>query len=171
LPRSHKTVENVGVVVREATKTDTITIIDLIIGLAEFERLQPPNDKARARLARDILEKKLINVFVAKQGKRLVGYALYFYTYSTFLAQPTLYLEDIFAREESRQRGVGKALFMRCVKEAVRRGCGRMEWQVLTWNRKAMRFYQRLGAEKLDEYRQFRLNQKGLQKLSQRSAD
>jgi GNAT superfamily N-acetyltransferase len=171
LPRSHKTRNDAGVVVRAATKTDTKPVIDLIIGLAEFERLQPPDAKARARLARDIFDKKVVNVFVAEQGKRIVGYALYFYTYSSFLAQPTLYLEDIFVGKESRQRGIGEALFMRCVKEAVRRGSGRMEWQVLTWNRNAMRFYQKLGAEKLDEYRQFRLNQKGLQKLSRRLAN
>jgi GNAT superfamily N-acetyltransferase len=169
LPGAHKTHGHSGVVVRKATRADAKPINDLITGLARFERLKPPDANARARLSRDIFDRKLVNVFVAADGKKLVGYALYFYTYSSFLARPTLYLEDIFVSEESRQGGVGKALFMKCVREAIRLGCRRMEWQVLTWNRKAIRFYQKLGAERLDEYRQFRLNWKGLQQLSQRS--
>jgi GNAT superfamily N-acetyltransferase len=171
LPGARKTHRRSEVVVRKATRADAEQINDLIVGLARFERLKPPDANARARLSRDIFDRKLINVFVAVDGEKLVGYALYFYTYSSFVARPTLYLEDIFVSKESRQGGVGKALFMKCVREAVRLGCGRMEWQVLTWNRKAIEFYEKLGAERLDEYRQFRLNQKGLRKLSRRSAN
>ncbi len=166
LQGSHKTHRQVGFLVRKATKTDSKSIVDLIVGLARFERLNPPDAKARARLYRDIFDKKLVNVFVATDGERLVGYALYFYTYSSFLARPTLFLEDIFVSEDARQEGVGKGLFMRCAKEAVRRGCGRMEWQVLTWNRKAIGFYQKLGAKRLDEYRQFRLERGRMFRLS-----
>ena len=171
MPGAHKTHRQSGVVVRKATSADSRPICDLIVGLARFERLKPPDADARARLSRDIFDKRLVNVFVAADGAKLVGYALYFYTYSSFLARPTLYLEDIFVSEESRQGGVGKALLMKCVREAVRLGCGRMEWQVLTWNRKAIRFYQKLGAERLDDLRLFRLNRVGLDRLLRRPTD
>jgi GNAT superfamily N-acetyltransferase len=153
-------------VVRKASKKDAKAIVDLIIGLAEFERLEPPDPKAKERLARDIFDKKLVEVLVASIGSRLVGYALYFYTYSSFLARPTLYLEDIFVNEENRQEGVGKSLFTKCVEEASRHGCGRMEWQVLTWNRKAMRFYDKLGAKKIGDHRLYRLSRDSIRRLA-----
>jgi len=153
------------IIIRNAARSDAELIVELIVGLAKFEKLRPPDAKSKSRLVRDIFDKKLINVFVAKEGKTLLGYALYFFTYSSFLARPTLYLEDIFVRAENRHEGVGKALFMRCVEEAVRKGCGRIEWQVLTWNKKAIGFYRKLGAEKLDEYRQFRLNSDRFRRL------
>ena len=97
-----------------------------------------------------------MNVLVARAGKRLVGYALYFFTYSSFLAKPTLYLEDIFVSKTARGTGVGEALFNSCLHEARDYGCGRMEWQVLDWNRSAMRFYEKLGAEKIQDLVLFR---------------
>ena len=151
-----------GVAVRRATRADAKTIVDLVIALAKFERLEPPDIEARGRLVKDIFDRKLANVFVARVERRLVGYALYFYTYSSFLARPTLYLEDIFVREDSRRRGVGEALFMRCVKEANRQGCGRMEWAVLTWNSKAMSFYEGLGAKRLEGQYIYRLDGESL---------
>ena len=156
----------VSVVVRNATKHDAKAIVDLIMGLAKFERLRPPDSEAKARLVRDIFDRKLANIVVASIGGKLVGYALYFYTYSSFIAQPTLYLEDIFVAEQNRQEGVGRTLFMRCVKEAAWRGCGRMEWQVLTWNRKAMGFYEKLGAKRLDDLRMYRLSRKSIHSLA-----
>lgn len=97
-------------------------------------------------MADDVFRRKRINLIVAAEEKRLIGYALYFFTYSSFLAKPSLYLEDLFVLGEYRKRGVGFALFRRCVDEAVSNGCGRMEWAVLTWNQKALGFYERLGA-------------------------
>ena len=151
-----------GIDVRRANRADARTVVDLVIALAKFERLEPPDLEAESRLVKDIFDRKLANVFVAKVERKLVGYALYFYTYSSFLARPTLYLEDIFVREDSRRRGVGEALFMRCVKEANRQGCGRMEWAVLTWNSKAMRFYEGLGAKRLEGQSVYRLNSESL---------
>lgn len=146
------------VAIRRATRADARRIVDLVIGLAKFEHLKPPDPGARERLVRDIFDKKLVNVFIATVGREVVGYALYFFTYSSFLARPSLYLEDIFVSENLRREGVGRALFMKCLAEAGRHGCGRMEWAVLTWNRKAIGFYQRLGAEVLDDQRIYRLN-------------
>ncbi|TAK22744.1 MAG: GNAT family N-acetyltransferase [Chloroflexota bacterium] len=87
----------------------------------------------------------------------LVGYAVYFFTYSTFLAQPTLYLEDIFVDPDHRGRGAGRALFAACAREAAARECGRMEWQVLDWNEPAIAFYKRSGARVHPEWRLCRL--------------
>lgn len=132
-------------------REDAKAVTDLVVGLARFEHLTPPNSKAKTRLIRDIFDRKLVNVLVAKAGKQLVGYALYFYTYSSFLAKPTLYLEDIFVSSQARGTGVGEALFNRCLREARSHNCGRMEWQVLDWNRSAMRFYKNLGAEQISD--------------------
>ncbi len=95
MPSSSKPPRNAGVIVRKATRADANAVVDLIIGLAQFERLEPPDPKAKERLAKDIFDKKLARVIVASIGGKLAGYALYFYTYSSFLARPTLYLEDI----------------------------------------------------------------------------
>jgi GNAT superfamily N-acetyltransferase len=163
------TMRKTEALVRKATKADANALVGLVVGLAEFERLEPPDAEARERLVRDVFTRKLANVFVARFGKRLVGYALYFYTYSSFVARPTLYLEDIFVREDARRGGVGKALFMRCVREAARQSCGRMEWQVLTWNRKAIKFYEKLGAARLEDLRMFRLDRRRLLRLTEHS--
>lgn len=104
-------------------------------------------------------------LFLALQGGKPVGYALYFYTYSSFLAKPTLYLEDIFVLEGFRRRGVGRALFLKCAGEASANDCGRMEWSVLTWNAKAMRFYDALGAKRLSNWCVYRLDSGGLDDL------
>ncbi len=114
----------------------------------------------------DIFDRKRLNLFVAESRKRIVGYALYFYTYSSFLALPTLYIEDLFVAEEERRSGIGRALFLKCASEAARRGCGRMEWSVLTWNTNAIRFYGKLGARRLDQWVVFRLDAKPLKKLA-----
>jgi GNAT superfamily N-acetyltransferase len=164
LPAQSDTKTSSGVIVRRATRGDVRAVVDLVIGLAKFERLEPPDLNARSRLVRDIFDRKRANVLVAGVGRKLVGYALYFYTYSSFLARPTLYLEDIFVRDDSRRSGVGKALFMRCVKEANLHVCGRIEWAVLTWNRKAMNFYEGLGAKRLDDQYIYRLDGESLRR-------
>jgi GNAT superfamily N-acetyltransferase len=155
-----------GIVIRKAIEADSKAIVGLIAGLANFEHLKPPDSRARIRLVKDIFDRKKAEVLVATSGETFIGYALFFYTYSSFLARPTLYLEDIFVRGDSRQLGVGRALFVRCVKEAIRHGCGRIEWQVLTWNTKAMKFYEKLGASKIQDYRLFRLDRERMRKLT-----
>lgn len=153
------------VVIRKGLRADANEFIGLVLALAKFEHLDPPSDAGRKRLVEDVFEKKRINLFVAAEGKRLLGYALYFYTYSSFLAKPSLYLEDLFVLEEQRKRGVGFALFKRCVEEAVAKRCGRMEWAVLTWNEKALRFYEKLGAKRLSEWYTYRLDENSLRKI------
>lgn len=157
-----------GLAIRKGTNADSRGFLQLLVALARFEKLEPPTPAARRRILRDIFEKKRVNLFLALCDGKPAGYALYFYTYSSFLARPTLYLEDLFVLGEFRHMGVGLSLFQRCVREAVKRGCGRMEWSVLAWNRKAIRFYARLGARSLSEWRVYRLDAKLLKRLSDR---
>ncbi len=138
--------------IRKATRTDSKSFLTLLTVFAKWEHFKTPDAKARKRIIEDIFEKKLANLLVAMAGKKLLGYALYFYTYSSFSALPTLYLEDLFVLEETRQRGLGKALFKRCLQEARNQGCGKMEWAVLTWNRNAIDFYEKQGAKKDDVF-------------------
>jgi GNAT superfamily N-acetyltransferase len=125
--------------------------VGLIKALADYEKLTPPDEGARARLIRDATSQPpLFQARLALLDGIPVGYLAFYYTYSTFLAKPTLFLEDIFVLEEHRHNGVGKALFRYCVREAKERGCGRMEWTALDWNHPAHRFYESLGGKRLD---------------------
>jgi GNAT superfamily N-acetyltransferase len=144
--------------VRGLRADDVPRLLDLIDGLADYERLPRPTAEARARLARDATaEPPRFETLLAELDGQIVGYAIYFFTYSTFLARPSLYLEDIFVAPEQRGRGAGRALFRACAAEAVGRECGRMEWSVLAWNQPSIDFYLRSGAEMLDGWRGCRL--------------
>ncbi len=153
--------------VRPLAPADVPALLALIMALAEYEHLPPPDAAARERLARDALATPpRFHTLLGELDGRPVGYALYFETYSTFLARPTLYLEDLFVLPQERRHGVGTALFRACAREAVRRGCGRIEWQVLTWNRLALDFYARFAAEPLDDWRPFRLTGEALRRAA-----
>lgn len=144
--------------VRSATKSDGPPFLSLIDALADFEELKRPTQAARERLLRDAFgKKKRFNAYLAFIGTRAVGYAIIFETYSSFLACPTLCLEDLFVLPDYRKQRIGLKLFRTCVAEAKRRGCGRMEWMVLDWNKNAIRFYDRRGAKHLKEWLSYRL--------------
>jgi GNAT superfamily N-acetyltransferase len=149
--------------IRPATAADSDAIIRLVLGLAEFERLPPPDADARARLLRDAFgPQPRFEILLAEVDGHPAGYAFYFETYSTFLARPTLYLEDLFVLPEHRGRRLGYALFQACAREALRRECGRMDWVVLDWNTHAIQFYERLGARRLPDWQLFRLEGEAL---------
>jgi GNAT superfamily N-acetyltransferase len=155
----------VRILVRKGRRADVEQFVSLVLALAEFEHLDPPSKEGRMRLVDDIFRRKRVNLLVASDGKRLVGYALYYYTYSSFIAKPTLYLEDLFVLKEYRKRGVGFSLFRKCVGIAVAEGCGRMEWAVLTWNAKALRFYEKLGARRMSDWYVYRLDEQALARV------
>ena len=160
---------DMGVNVRPLAKTDIPAFLDLIQGLADYERLPGPDAEARARLARDALsEPPRFWVLLAELDGRVVGYGLYFFTYSTFLARPTLYVEDIFVLPEARGNGAGRTIMKALAREAVRRECGRMEWTVLDWNKPAIDFYESLGGKILDEWRVVRLTAEEFSQLADR---
>ena len=151
-----------GIRIRKGRKADSEQFIGLVLALAKFERLDPPSTEGRRRLLDDLFRRKRLNLLVAADGNKLVGYALYFYTYSSFVAKPTLYLEDLFVLDDYRRLGVGFGLFRKCVDVALAEGCGRMEWAVLTWNEKALRFYEKLGARRLSDWYVYRLDERAL---------
>jgi GNAT superfamily N-acetyltransferase len=137
-----------ALVIRRGTERDVPTILKLIRGLAEYERLAHEMEATPARVrAHGFGPRRYFETIIGRRGGKPVGFALYFFTYSTFLARPTLYLEDLFVLPEERGTGAGKALLRALARIAVRRGCGRLEWAVLDWNRPAIGFYRRLGAQ------------------------
>jgi len=136
-----------GLTIRRGTRRDVPTILALIRGLADYERLSHECAATAAGVRRDGFgRRRYFETLIGRRRGRPVGFALYFFTYSTFLARPTLYLEDLFVLPSERGRGAGLALLRALARIAVRRGCGRMEWTVLDWNRPAIRFYRTLGA-------------------------
>ena len=153
-------------VVRKGRREDSGAFLRLLLALARFEKLVPPSEDAQKRIISDIFAKKRLNLFVAEDAGKIVGYALYFYSYSSFLAKPVLYLEDLFVLKKNRKKGLGFALFRRCAEEAIKEGCGRMEWAVLDWNENAISFYEKTGAKRLDEWHYYRLAEDGMKRAS-----
>ncbi len=143
---------------REAVREDVPAIVSLIEALALYER-QPEDCHADPRLLEEHLfgPRKYAEVVLAEASGEVIGFALYFFNYSTWLTRPGLYLEDLFVKPERRGLGAGKALLTRLAQIAVARGCGRMEWSVLTWNEPAIGFYKSLGAFPMDGWRTYRL--------------
>jgi GNAT superfamily N-acetyltransferase len=147
-----------SVQIRPLGASDVPRLLDLIDGLAEYEQLARPDAPARERLAADALaHPPRFRTLLADVDGVTVGCAIYFFTYSTFRARPTLYLEDLFVLPGVRGQGAGVALFRACAREAVAQGCARMEWQVLAWNTPSIDFYKRLGARQLEGWLPFRL--------------
>jgi GNAT superfamily N-acetyltransferase len=147
--------------VRRATRSDGPGLLRLVQALADFEKLPPPDETAQARLIEDgfgpqpRFESWL--AFVEAQPDP-VAYAIFVETYSSFLAQPTLYIEDIFVDEPCRGRGIGGALLRQAVTLARERGCGRVEWTALDWNVNAQRVYEdKLGARRLSDWILYRM--------------
>ena len=146
---------------------DADTFLSLVDALADYEKLERPSSDARERLKRDALgPPPRIQVYIAEIGGVPAGYALTFDTYSSFLALPTLYLEDLFVLPDFRRQGVARELFRFLAGEAVRRGCGRMEWAVLDWNGGAIDFYETIGARRIREWLMYRLTTDQLKELA-----
>ena len=152
--------------IRPATPADVPLILDFIRGLAEYERMLDQVEATEERLRTSLFPGNgrgpdAYCVIGSVDGTP-AGFALYFFNYSTFLARPGLYLEDLFVRPEHRGAGLGKALLLHLAALAHERGCGRMEWAVLDWNEPAIGFYEALGATRLHEWQLCRLDRAGL---------
>lgn len=155
--------------IRPGTRRDVPVILAMIRGLAEYERLTHELEMTAERVRRHGFgRRRYFETLICRRGDRPVGFALYFFTYSTFLARPTLYLEDLFVLPAERGRGVGTALLQALARIAVRRGCGRMEWTVLDWNEPAIRFYEKLGAQLRRDWILTRLTGEPLRQLARR---
>ena len=153
--------------IRPATVKDTAVICQLIRDLAEYERLSHEVVLDENRLREHLFgPRPFAHVLIAEDGGATIGFAFYFYTYSTFLGRPGIYLEDLFVRPEFRGKGHGKALLARLASKAVEEGCGRVEWAVLNWNEPSIQFYKSLGAEPKNEWTIYRLSGKSLHDLA-----
>ena len=152
---------------RAAEEGDVPVIAELIRGLARYEKLADQVEMTDELLAISLFgERPYAEVVLAEEGGRPVGFALFFHNFSTFLGRPGIYLEDLFVVPEYRGRGIGRTLLAHLARLAVERGCGRLEWAVLDWNRDAIGFYERLGARPNSEWTVYRLTGEALTGLA-----
>lgn len=158
--------------IREAGAEDVPAILELVKQLADYEKLRhlvsaSEEDFRRFGFGEESYYRVLLAEWNGKDGHQAVGFALYFFTFSTFLGRPTLYLEDLFVVPEFRGRGIGKALLKQLAQIALEKECGRMEWAVLDWNEPAIRFYQSIGAKPLRGWVTYRMLREDLLRLVQ----
>ncbi|MGH7067632.1 MAG: GNAT family N-acetyltransferase [Acetobacteraceae bacterium] len=142
-----------GFSLRQASPADVETLLDLIRALAEYERLAHEVRATAADLQAALFgERTRAGALIAEVADQPVGFALWFYTFSTFTGRPGLYLEDLYVAPEHRGRGIGRAIFRHLARLAEAEGCARLEWSVLDWNEPALRFYAGLGAEPMSDW-------------------
>ena len=153
--------------IRSASESDVQLILQFIRDLAEYERLAHKVVATEEQLRASLFgSPRFAEVIIGEEDGVAVGFALFFHNYSTFLAQPGVYLEDLFVKPEARGRGYGKALLARLAQLARERGCGRVEWAVLDWNEPSIQFYRAIGAVSLDDWMTMRLTGDALNALA-----
>jgi GNAT superfamily N-acetyltransferase len=152
---------------RTAAEPDVPVILAMIRGLAEYEKLAHLVTATEERLRETLFGiKPAAEVMLAYYDRECAGFALFFTNYSTFLARPGIFLEDLYVKPLLRGRGIGLELFRRLAKIAAGRGCGRVEWEVLDWNEPSIQFYKKLGAVPMDEWTKYRLTGEAIEKLA-----
>ena len=151
--------------IRLAVESDVAVIRQLICDLATFENLEVVATEADLR-EHLFGPRRYAEVLLAEESGVVVGFALFFHNYSTFVGKPGIYLEDLYVRPEYRKRRHGKGLILELARIAVERGCGRLEWVVLDWNEPAIGFYKKLGAKPMDEWTVFRVTGDALRRLA-----
>lgn len=153
--------------IRETNEKDCELILSLIKEIAEYEKMSNQVIATEETLLEYIFKNNRAEVVILELDKNPIGYALFFYNFSTFVGRSGLYLEDIFIKKEFRGRGIGKEVFKFLAKKAREEGCKRMEWVCLDWNEPSINFYKSLGAIPMDEWTIYRLNEKEIKKLSE----
>lgn len=155
--------------IRPATKADAQVIVELIRQLADYEKLSHEAVMTPELIEKNVFENGYAHVLLVEENEAIIGFALYFFNFSTFLGKPGLYLEDLFIEPQHRGKGYGKQLLIELTRIAVEKECGRMEWIVLDWNTPSIEFYKSLGAFPLDEWTVYRLTEDKMRILA--SAD
>ena len=153
--------------IRPAVPGDEGFILSLIIELAEYEKLAHEVVATEEILHEWLFEKEKARVLIAEEDGVGVGYALYFYNFSTFLGRAGIYLEDLYVRPAYRKRGYGKALLRHLAQIAQAEGCGRLEWSCLDWNQPSIDFYLSLGAVPMEDWTTYRLAGETLAKMAE----
>ena len=151
---------------RFAEESDCALILDFIRRLADYENMTDQVVATEELLKEWIFEKKKAEVLFVCEGGKEVGFALFFHNFSTFLGRAGIYLEDLFVLPEYRKKGYGKALLKKLSKIAVERGCGRLEWACLDWNKPSIDFYLSLGAVPMDDWKTYRLTGDTLKEMA-----
>ncbi|MDD2878400.1 MAG: GNAT family N-acetyltransferase [Acidiphilium sp.] len=151
---------------RAATPADTDAVLALVHDLAVYERAPNAVDMTAPMLHAALFGDRPLAHAIVAEATEILGFAVYFTSFSTWTGKAGLYLEDLFVKPEARGRGIGKALLRHLATEAIRRDCARLEWQVLDWNEPAIAFYQSLGAEPLDEWTRYRVKGEALAALA-----
>ncbi len=147
--------------IRPATEDDIATLLNLIKELAEYEKLSDEVSATEELLSKNLFGKKAFaEALIAQYEHEVCGMAIFFHNFSTFLAKPGLYLEDIFVRPKFRGLGIGTKIFKHLMNIAKERDCGRIEWAVLDWNESAINFYKKLNAVAMDDWTVYRLTDK-----------
>jgi GNAT superfamily N-acetyltransferase len=155
------------VILRPATRSDVPVLFDLIKALAEYEKLSDAVIGSATDLEGHLFgDRPFAEAILAECEGRVVGWALFFHNYSTFLTQPGIYVEDLFVLPEFRGRGIGKSLIVYLANLTVERGCGRLEWSVLDWNELAIGFYKGIGADVMPDWRICRVAGESLTSLA-----
>ncbi len=142
---------------RIANEKDVALILEFIRGLAKYENMLDEVSATEDLLREWIFEKKKAEVIFALEGDTEVGFALFFHNFSTFLGRAGIYLEDLFVKPQYRGKGYGKGLLKKLAQIAKERGCGRLEWCCLDWNKPSIDFYLSLGAKQLDDWTTYRI--------------
>lgn len=151
--------------IRCMKETECAILLSLIKELAVYERLLPQVIATEQSLYQAIFIDKHAHVFFVEVDALVVGFALYFYNFSTFIGKKGLYLEDLYVKPEYRHQGLGKALFQTLIDVAKTEHCGRMEWSVLDWNESAITFYKCLGANPMSDWTVYRLTEEQIQSM------
>jgi len=157
-----------GLILREAIDKDVLLILDFIKALAEYERMSNEVMATEETVRKTLFGvKSYAEVILAEYGGKAVGFALFFHNYSTFVAKPGLYLEDIFVYPDFRGKGIGKLMMKYLARLAVERDCGRFEWSCLKWNTPSLDFYNSLGAVPMDDWVTLRISGEKLINLAE----
>lgn len=163
------TTQSIQVTLRPAIAEDAAVLFELVLALAEYEKLSHQVTGSVEQLREHLFgPRPYAEAVLAELDGTAVGFALFFYNFSTFLTKPGIYLEDLFVLPQYRQRGIGKALLTYLAQRALAEGCGRLEWSVLDWNAPAIAFYQRMGATILPDWRVCRVGEDALVDLAHR---
>lgn len=153
---------------RFANENDLSLILEFIRDLAEYEKMLDEVIATEELLDEWIFDKKIAEVIFVLENEKEVGFALFFHNFSTFLGKAGIYLEDLYVKPQYRGKGYGKALIKKLASIAVERGCGRLEWSCLDWNKPSIDFYLSLGAEPMSDWTVFRVAGSTLENLAEK---